>query len=66
MTPKHAACFLPVKGDLMSKMLDRYVFDMQLFNKSEFGWVEKQYQYSQSRAVTWYLVLKVCLKKINT
>ena len=27
----------------MSKMLHEYVFDMQLFKKSEFGWVEKQY-----------------------
>ena len=42
MTPKPAACFLSVKGDLMSKMLHEYVFDMQLFKKSEFGWVEKQ------------------------
>ena len=24
-------------------MLHEYVFDMQLFEKSEFGWVEKQY-----------------------
>ena len=43
MTPKPAARFLSVKGDLMSKMLHGYVFDMQLFKKSEFGWVEKQY-----------------------
>ena len=43
MTPKPAACFLSVKGDLMSKMLREYVFDMQLFKKLEFGWVEKQY-----------------------
>ena len=42
MTPKPAACFLSVKGNLMSKMLHEYVFDMQLFKKSEFGWVEKQ------------------------
>ena len=27
----------------MSKMLHEYDFDMQLFKKSEFGWVEKQY-----------------------
>ena len=27
----------------MSKMLHEYVFDLQLFKKSEFGWVEKQY-----------------------
>ena len=27
----------------MSKMLHEYVFDMQLFKKLEFGWVEKQY-----------------------
>ena len=26
----------------MSKILQEYVFDMQLFKKSEFGWVEKQ------------------------
>ena len=31
------------KGDIMSKMLHEYVLDMQLFKKSEFGWVEKQY-----------------------
>ena len=37
------ACFLSDKGDLMSKMLHDYVFDMQLFKKPEFGWVEKQY-----------------------
>ena len=43
MTPKPAACFLSVKGNLMSKMLHEYVFDMQLFKKSELGWVEKQY-----------------------
>ena len=43
MTPKHAACFLSVKCDLMAKMLHEYVFDMQLFKKSEFGWVGKQY-----------------------
>ena len=27
----------------MSKMLHEYVFDMKLFKKSDFGWVEKQY-----------------------
>ena len=27
----------------MSKMLHEYVFDIQLFKKSEFRWVEKQY-----------------------
>ena len=27
----------------MSKMLHEYVFDIQLFKKSKFGWVEKQY-----------------------
>ena len=43
LTPKLAACFLSVKGDLISKMLHVYVFDMQLFKKPEFGWVEKQY-----------------------
>ena len=43
MTPKPVACFLSVKGDIMSKMLHEYVFDVQLFKKSEFGWVEKQY-----------------------
>ena len=43
MTPKPAACFLSVKGKIMSKMLHEYVFDMQLFKKSELGWVEKQY-----------------------
>ena len=40
---KPAACFLSVKGNLMSKMLHEYFFDMQLFKKSEFGWVENQY-----------------------
>ena len=35
MTPKPAACFLSAKGDLMSKMLHEYVFDMQLSKKSE-------------------------------
>ena len=34
---------LSVKGDLVSKILHAYVFDMQLFKKSEFGRVEKQY-----------------------
>ena len=44
MTHKIAACFLSVKGNLMSKMLHEYVFDhMQLFKNSEFGWVENQY-----------------------
>ena len=43
LTPKPAACFLSVKDDLMLKMLHEYVFDMQLFKKSEYGWVEKQY-----------------------
>ena len=43
MTPKIAACFLSVKGNLMLKMLHEYVFDMQLFKNSEFGWVENQY-----------------------
>ena len=27
----------------MSKILHEFVFDMQLFKKSKFGWVEKQY-----------------------
>ena len=39
-------------------MLHEYVFDMQLFKKSEFGWVEKQYL---------HLIIKgccmLCLKK---
>ena len=43
LTPKPAACFLSVKGNLVSKILHEYVFDMQLFKKSEFEWVEKQY-----------------------
>ena len=43
MTPKIAACFLSVKGNLMSKMLQEYFFDMHLFKISEFGWVENQY-----------------------
>ena len=43
MTPKVAACFLSVKGNLMSKMLHEDIFDMQLFKNSEFGWVESQY-----------------------
>ena len=43
MTRKPAACFLSVQGDLMSKMLHGYVFDMQFFKESEFGWVEQQY-----------------------
>ena len=43
MTPKPAACFLSVKGSLMSKMLQEYFFDMQLFKNSEFGLVENQY-----------------------
>ena len=29
----------------MSKTVHQYVFDMQVFKKSEFGWVEKQYMY---------------------
>ena len=37
---KNAFCD-KIKGDLMSKMLHENVFDMQLFKKSEFGWVEK-------------------------
>ena len=43
MTPKPAACVLSVKGNLMSKMMHDYFFDMQLFKNSEFGWVENQY-----------------------
>ena len=43
MTPKPTAYCRTVKGDLMSKILHEYVFIMQLFKKSEFGWVEKQY-----------------------
>ena len=43
MTPKPTAYFLYVKGDLMSKNLHEHVFEIQLFKKSEFGWVEKQY-----------------------
>ena len=27
----------------MSKILHEYVFDMQRFKMSEFGWIEKQY-----------------------
>ena len=27
----------------MSKMLNEYFFDMQLFKNSEFGWIENQY-----------------------
>ena len=42
-TPKPNAYFLSVKGDPMSKILHKHVFDMQLFKKSEFGWIEKQY-----------------------
>ena len=43
MTPKPVVCFLSVEGNLMSKMLHEYFFDMQLFKNSEFGWVENQY-----------------------
>ena len=43
MTPKVAACFLSVKGNLMSKTLHEDFFDMQLFKNSEIGWVENQY-----------------------
>ena len=43
MIPKPAAFFLSVKGNLMSKMMHEYFFDMQLFKTSEFGWVENQY-----------------------
>ena len=43
LTPKPTAYFLSVKGDLMSKILHEYVFDMQLLKRSEFGRVEKQY-----------------------
>ena len=43
LTPKTSAYFLSVKGDLKSMILHEYVFDIQLFKKSEFGWVEKQY-----------------------
>ena len=43
MTQKPSTCFLSVKGDLMSKMLHEYAFDLQLFKKSEFGLAEKQY-----------------------
>ena len=43
MTPKPAACFLSVKGNLMSKMSHESFFDMQHFKNSEFGWVEAQY-----------------------
>ena len=35
MTPKVAACFLSVKGNLMSKMLHEDFFDMQLFKNSD-------------------------------
>ena len=38
-----AACFLSVIGNLMSKMLHEYFFDMQLCKNSELGWVENQY-----------------------
>ena len=41
-SPKPAACVLSVKGNLMSKMLHKYFFDMQLFKNSEFGWIENQ------------------------
>ena len=43
MKPKPAACFLSVKGNLVSKMLHEYFLDMQLFENSEFGSVENQY-----------------------
>ena len=43
LTPKSAVCVLSIKGNLMSKMLHEYFFDMQLFKNSEFGWVENQY-----------------------
>ena len=43
MTQKPTAYFLSVKGYLMSKILHEHVFDMQLFKKSEYGWIEKQY-----------------------
>ena len=39
---KIATCFLSVNGNLMSKMLHEYFFDMQLFKSSEFGWVKNQ------------------------
>ena len=42
----------------MSKMLHEYVFDMQLFKKSEFGWVEKQYLQINSKGCC-----MLCLKE---
>ena len=61
MTPKPAACFLAVKGDLMSQMLLEYVFDMQLFKKSEFGSVEKQYLQLNNKGCC-----MLCLKENTT
>ena len=43
LTPKPAACVLSVKGNLMSKMMHEFFFDLQLFKNSEFRWVENQY-----------------------
>ena len=43
MRPKPTAYSLSVKGDLMSKIVHEHVFDMQLFKKSEIGWVVKQH-----------------------
>ena len=42
----------------MSKMLHGYVFDMQLFKKSEFGWVKKQYPQLNIKGCC-----KLCLKE---
>ena len=58
LTPKTAARFLSVKRNLMSKMLHEYVFDMQLFKSSEFGWVENQYLQLN---INWCCML--CLKE---
>ena len=44
LSTKPTAFFVSGKGDIMSKILREYDFDVQLLKKSEFGWVEKQCQ----------------------
>ena len=51
MTPKSTAYFLSVKGDLMSKILHEYVFDMQLFKIRNLDGLKSSTSSSTLRAV---------------
>ena len=58
MTPKPAACFLSVKGNLMSKMLHEYFFDIQVTEWPPIGKIAAHSVYDM---FSWYKYLIVSL-----